>query len=56
MYNTQRQFVTFSLVDTSVEVVCGIDYLKIGKALKVDDVPTKFIKMAKTVLAPFLPV
>jgi len=28
--------------------------LKIGKALKVDDTPTKFLKMAKTVLAPFL--
>jgi len=30
--------------------------LKIGKALKVDDIPTKFLKMAKTVLAPFLSV
>ena len=39
---------TFSLVDTSVkEVVCGIDYLKIGKALKVDDILTKFLKMEK---------
>jgi len=47
---------TFSLVDTSVEVIRGIDYLKIGKALKVDDIPTKFLKMAKTVLAPFLSV
>ena len=41
----------FSLVDTSVEdVICGldyIDYLKIGKALKVDDIPTKFLKIAK---------
>ena len=46
---------TFSLVHISVEqVICGIDYLKIGKALKVDDFPTKFLKMAKTVLAPFL--
>jgi len=39
------------LVDTSVEdVICGldyIDYLKIGKALKVDDIPTKFLKIAK---------
>ena len=42
----------FALVDTSVEeVVCGIEYLKNGKALKVDDIPTKFLKMAKTVLA-----
>ena len=48
---------TFALVDTSVEeVICGIDYLKIGKALKLDDIPTKFLKMAKTVLAPFLSV
>ena len=48
---------TFSLVDTSAEeVIYGIDYLKIGKALKVDDIPTKFLKMAKTVLAPFLSV
>jgi len=46
----------FSLADTSVEVICGIDYLKIGKALKVDDIPTKFLKMAKTVLSPFLSV
>jgi len=46
---------TFSLVDTSVEeVICGIDYLKIGKALNIDDIPTKFLKMVKTVLAPFL--
>ena len=46
---------TFSLVNTSVEeVICGIDYLKIGKALNIDDIPTKFLKMAKTVLAPFL--
>jgi len=45
------------LVDTSVEeVICGINYLKSGKALKVDDIPTKFLKMAKTVLAPFLSV
>jgi len=48
---------TFSLVDTSVEeVICGINYLKIGKALKVDDIPTKFLKMAKTVLASILSV
>ena len=48
---------TFSLVNTTVEeVICGIDYLKIGKALKVDDIPTKFLKMAKTVLAPILSV
>ena len=48
---------TFSLVDTSVEeVICGIDYLKIGKALKVGDIPTKFLKVAKTALAPFLSV
>ena len=48
---------TFVLVDTSVEeVICGIDYLKIVKALKVDDIPNKFLKMAKTVLAPFLSV
>jgi len=47
----------FSLMDTSMEeVICGIDYLKIGKALKVDDIPTKLLKMAKTVLAPFLSV
>jgi len=39
---------TFSLVDTSVEeVICGIDYLKIGQALKVDDIPTKFLKWPK---------
>jgi len=45
------------LVNTSVEeVICGIDYLKIGKALKVDDIPTKSLKMAETVLAPFLSV
>jgi len=28
--------------------------LKIGIAPKVDDIPTKFLKMTKTVLAPFL--
>ena len=48
--------IRFALVDISIEVICGIDYLKIGKALKVDDIPTKFLKMAKTVSAPFLSV
>jgi len=37
------------LIDTSVEVIGGIDYLKIGKALKVDrdDIPNKFKKWPK---------